>query len=120
VAIPTPIAWASPAPRCSSTTSTATSPSDRLRLERDRRRRPQRRRTQGRADKARATKNKPTAIVAKTFKGRGVTFLEDKENWHGKPLKKGDELNKALASSAIRRSRSRSPPAPRRRAVEER
>jgi transketolase len=26
-----------------------------------------------------------------------VTFLEDKDNWHGKPLKKGDELNKALA-----------------------
>jgi transketolase len=48
-------------------------------------------------DKARATKGKPTAIVAKTFKGRGVSFLEDKENWHGKPLKKGDELNKALA-----------------------
>src|SRR5207247_284734 len=48
-------------------------------------------------DKARATKGKPTAIIAKTFKGRGVSFLEDKENWHGKPLKKGDELNKALA-----------------------
>jgi transketolase len=48
-------------------------------------------------DKARATKGKPTAIIARTFKGRGVTFLEDKENWHGKPLKKGDELNKALA-----------------------
>jgi hypothetical protein len=48
-------------------------------------------------DKARATKGKPTAIVARTFKGRGVTFLEDKDNWHGKPLKKGEELNKALA-----------------------
>jgi len=48
-------------------------------------------------DKARATKGKPTAIIAKTFKGRGVSFLEDKENWHGKPVKKGDELNKALA-----------------------
>jgi transketolase len=47
-------------------------------------------------DKARATKGKPTAIVARTFKGRGVSFLEDKEGWHGKPLKKGDELNKAL------------------------
>jgi transketolase len=48
-------------------------------------------------DKARATKGKPTAIIAKTRKGHGVSFLEDKEGWHGKPLKKGDELNKALA-----------------------
>jgi transketolase len=48
-------------------------------------------------DKARATKGKPTAIIARTFKGRGVSFLEDKDNWHGKPLKKGDELNRALA-----------------------
>jgi transketolase len=48
-------------------------------------------------DKARATKGKPTAIIAKTRKGHGVSFLEDKEGWHGKPVKKGDELNKALA-----------------------
>ena len=38
---------------------------------------------------ARATSGKPFAIVARTFKGRGVSFLEDKEGWHGKPLKKG-------------------------------
>lgn len=38
---------------------------------------------------------KPYVIVAKTFKGRGVSFLEDKDNWHGKPLKKED-LDKAL------------------------
>ena len=46
-----------------------------------------------------ATKNnngKPHAIIAKTFKGRGVSFLENKDGWHGKPLKK-DELQKALA-----------------------
>jgi transketolase len=45
-----------------------------------------------------ATKNtngKPHAIIAKTFKGRGISFLENKDNWHGKPLKK-DELQKAL------------------------
>src|SRR3989344_2660559 len=39
--------------------------------------------------------NKPTAIIAKTIKGKGVSFLENKEGWHGKPLKK-DELDKAL------------------------
>ena len=35
-------------------------------------------------------KNKPTMIVAKTIKGRGVSFLEDKEGWHGKALKEED------------------------------
>jgi transketolase len=46
--------------------------------------------------KARATTGKPFAVVARTFKGRGVSFLEDKEGWHGKPLKK-EEVEKALA-----------------------
>lgn len=39
--------------------------------------------------------DKPTAILAKTIKGKGVSFLEDKNGWHGKPLKKED-LDKAL------------------------
>jgi transketolase len=47
--------------------------------------------------KARETKGKPFAIIARTFKGKGVSFLEDKEGWHGKPLKKGEETQKALA-----------------------
>jgi len=38
---------------------------------------------------------KPYAIVMKTFKGHGVSFLENKDGWHGKALKK-DELEKAL------------------------
>ncbi|CAJ0938275.1 unnamed protein product [Ranitomeya imitator] len=33
-------------------------------------------------------KNQPTAIIAKTFKGKGITGIEDKDNWHGKPLPK--------------------------------
>ncbi|XP_029456732.1 transketolase [Rhinatrema bivittatum] len=33
-------------------------------------------------------KDQPTAIIAKTFKGKGITGIEDKENWHGKPLPK--------------------------------
>ncbi len=47
--------------------------------------------------RARATKGKPFGIVARTFKGKGVSFLENKEGWHGKPVKKGEELSKALA-----------------------
>jgi len=38
---------------------------------------------------------KPKVILAKTIKGKGVSFLEDKDGWHGKALTK-DELEKAL------------------------
>jgi transketolase len=38
---------------------------------------------------------KPFAIVAKTFKGHGISFLENKDGWHGKALQK-EELEKAL------------------------
>ncbi len=33
--------------------------------------------------KARECKGKPTCIVAKTIKGKGVSFMEDKCDWHG-------------------------------------
>jgi transketolase len=33
--------------------------------------------------------------VAKTFKGHGISFIENKDDWHGKALKK-EELEKAL------------------------
>ena len=32
---------------------------------------------------ARATKGQPTAIIAKSVKGKGVSFMEDKAAWHG-------------------------------------
>jgi len=47
--------------------------------------------------KARRSKDAPTVILAKTFKGRGISFVEDKEGWHGRPLKKGEEHDKAVA-----------------------
>lgn len=34
-------------------------------------------------DEARATKGKPTAIIAKTVKGKGVSFMENQVGWHG-------------------------------------
>ncbi|XP_074134027.1 transketolase-like protein 1 [Sminthopsis crassicaudata] len=45
-------------------------------------------------------KNQPTAIVAKTFKGRGIPTIEDEENWHGKPMPKDkvDFILKAIES----------------------
>jgi len=38
----------------------------------------------------------PRALVAKTFKGKGVSMLENREGWHGKAVPKQD-LPKALA-----------------------
>lgn len=35
---------------------------------------------------ARATKGKPTAIIAKTLKGKGIEGIENEDNWHGKPV----------------------------------
>ncbi len=37
----------------------------------------------------------PVIIIAKTVKGKGVSFLEDKNGWHGKALNR-EELDKAL------------------------
>ena len=37
---------------------------------------------------ARQTKGKPTAIIANTIKGKGVSFMEDAAEWHGKAPKK--------------------------------
>ncbi|TDT63704.1 transketolase [Fonticella tunisiensis] len=34
-------------------------------------------------DNAKATKGKPTMIVAKTVKGKGVSFMENSVGWHG-------------------------------------
>ena len=48
-------------------------------------------------DQATETKGRPTVILARTLKGKGVSFVEDKEDWHGKAFKKGQEADKALA-----------------------
>jgi len=39
--------------------------------------------------------DKPFAIIARTEKGHGISFLANKEGWHGKPLSRED-LEKAL------------------------
>jgi transketolase len=40
--------------------------------------------------------DKPLAIIAKTYKGAGVSFLQDKDGWHGKALSQ-DEAARAVA-----------------------
>ena len=45
--------------------------------------------------KARKCKGKPTAIIAKTIKGKGVSFMENKASWHGK-VPSAEEFEKAI------------------------
>src|SRR5437667_4192605 len=48
-------------------------------------------------EEARRTKGQPTMILARTIKGKGVSFADGKDGWHGRAFKKGDELDRALA-----------------------
>ena len=45
---------------------------------------------------AKATKGMPTAIICKTVKGKGVSFMENKAGWHGK-APNDDEYKTAMA-----------------------
>ena len=47
-------------------------------------------------DEAEKIKGKPTVIVAKTIKGKGVSFMENQVDWHGKAPSK-EEAERALA-----------------------
>ncbi|XP_058807687.1 transketolase isoform X2 [Phymastichus coffea] len=47
---------------------------------------------------AEQTKNRPTAILAKTFKGKNFVNIEDLDNWHGKAIigSQGQEIIKNI------------------------
>ena len=47
--------------------------------------------------KARTTKGRPTMLLARTLKGKGLAAIEGKPGWHGKALKKGKETDDAIA-----------------------
>ena len=55
-------------------------------------------------NEAKATKGKPTLILAKSTKGKGVSYMENSVAWHGAAPKQEDyeiavkELNEALAA----------------------
>jgi transketolase len=72
---------------------------------------------------ARATTGRPTMIVAGTLKGKGVKLFENKDGWHGKPLKKGPETDQAIAELESQYVKTTDPapviPQPARRHVEE-
>ena len=44
---------------------------------------------------AKTIKGKPTAIIAKTIKGKGVSFMENQAGWHGKAPNE-DEYKQAI------------------------
>ena len=35
-------------------------------------------------EKAKTIKEKPTCIIAKTIKGKGISYMENQAGWHGK------------------------------------
>ena len=47
-------------------------------------------------EEAKTIKGQPTAIVTKTVKGKGVSFMENEAGWHGK-APNAEQLEKALA-----------------------
>jgi len=58
-------------------------------------------------DEAAFTKDRPTVILARTLKGKGIPGVEDQPDWHGKPLKKEqaqkaiEELTRQIRQSAV-------------------
>ncbi len=49
-------------------------------------------------DEARRTSGRPTMIVARTLKGKGIPLMEGKDGCHGKAIKKGPDLDATLAA----------------------
>ncbi|KAG2455210.1 TKTL2 protein, partial [Polypterus senegalus] len=62
---------------------------------------------------AQQVKKQPTAIIAKTFKGKGIEGVEDQDNWHGKPIPK-DKADVLIANlqANIQTNKSLSPEEP--------
>lgn len=46
-------------------------------------------------NKAKVVKGKPTAIIAKTVKGKGISFMENQVGWHGKAPNE-EQYNQAI------------------------
>jgi transketolase len=44
-------------------------------------------------DNAKELKGKPIVILAKTVKGKGISFMEGKNTWHGKPINSEEYAN---------------------------
>jgi len=55
----------------------------------------------GALERARRMRQAPTAVIARTVKGRGIEGIEDAEGWHGKPLPK-EAAERAVAALEAR------------------
>ncbi|MEW2261739.1 transketolase [Streptomyces sp. NPDC047853] len=60
-----------------------------------------------------STRGQPTAIIARTLKGKGVQAVEDREGKHGKPLPEADEAVAELGGPRDLTVRVQEPPAAR-------
>jgi len=60
-----------------------------------------------------STAGQPTAILARTLKGKGVAAVQDREGLHGKPLPDADEAIEELGGVRDLRVEVRQPPAAR-------
>merc|ERR1719228_1527134 len=62
---------------------------------------------------AETTKGQPTALIAKTYKGRNFPKIENEENWHGKPLGvNSDSTIQHLEGLLVNAGTKMTPPAP--------
>jgi transketolase len=51
---------------------------------------------------ARAVKGRPTAIIAHTIKGKGVSFMEKDFTWHGRAIEKPEQVKEAIEEIKLR------------------
>jgi transketolase len=58
-----------------------------------------------------ARDDKPTMIIARTEKGHGVSFVEDADGWHGKPIPT-DKVDEAIAQLGGMQDLRITPPSP--------
>ena len=52
--------------------------------------------------KAKNETKKPTVIIANTIKGKGVSFMEDNNNWHYR-VPNEEEFNKAIKELGVKK-----------------
>lgn len=52
-------------------------------------------------DEAKTIKGKPTVIIADTVKGKGVSFMEGRSAWHGKPISQ-EEFEHAMQELGVK------------------
>ena len=61
-------------------------------------------------EEAAGTAGRPTMVLARTVKGRGVSAIEGKDGWHGKPIPAGADLDAAVAELERQLVRGTPPP----------